>query len=186
MTQLAGLMYGFYAVLGSDLSQRFPRLRWGFIEGGATFTLPIMHQHARRDMSIGVQPFLDPVHVTPEELEDMNVYIALETDEDIPYLVRQLGEHTMVVGTDFGHNDLGSELGAHQTVLARKDLPSATARKIADDNGRELLNISSDYRPASGVPSITNVPHIKAVDGGPAHIVPSWVKDQDPGRLQRV
>jgi predicted TIM-barrel fold metal-dependent hydrolase len=186
MTQLAGLMFGFYAVLGSDISQRFPRLRWGFIEGGATFTLPIMQQHARRDMSIGVQPFLDPVHVTPEELERMNIFIALETDEDIPYLAQQLGENTMIVGTDFGHNDLGSELGAHQTVLAKPGLDPVVARKIVDDNGRKLFNIDPNFRPASAAPRSMDIPHIQAVGGGPAHVVPSWVKERSVEQLQRV
>jgi uncharacterized protein len=122
MNQLVYLMCAFHAVLGSDLSTRFPRLRWGFLEGGATFTLSVMQQHSRRDMSIGVVPFLDAVPVRAEEIERMNMFVAAESDEDIPYLARALGGGQLVVGTDFGHNDLGTELGAHQTVLARDDV----------------------------------------------------------------
>lgn len=182
MNQLVYLMCAFHAVLGSDLSSRFPRLRWGFLEGGATFTLAVMHQHARRDMSIGVVPFLDAAPVRPEEIERMNMFIAAESDEDIPYLADALGTGQLVVGTDFGHNDLGTELGAHQTVLARDDLRQDLGNKMVDSNGRRLFNIPADYRPAPDNPTITDVPHVRAASGedGPI-IVPSWVQDKLAG-----
>jgi aminocarboxymuconate-semialdehyde decarboxylase len=177
MLQLWGIMSGFHAVIGSDVSERFPRLRWGFIEGGAGFTLPVMHQHARRDMSIGVQPFLDPKPVRPEDLERMNIFVSVETDEDVPYLARALGEQTLTVGTDFGHNDLGSEIGAHQTILARKDIGNDLATKMVDANGRKLYGIDPAFRPAPDHPSLV-IPHIQAAAGGPPIVLPSWVREQ--------
>jgi hypothetical protein len=177
MTQLMGLMCAFHAVLGSDLSARFPGLRWGFLEGGAWFTLPVMHQHARRDMSIGVEPFLDAKMATPDDLEAMNMFVAVETDEDIPYLAGRVGQQNLVVGSDFGHNDLGTEVGAHQTLLARHDLEDSIARRIVDTNGRRLLDIPTSFTPAPAEPQ-ADVPHIQAAAGGPAIIVPSWVREQ--------
>jgi predicted TIM-barrel fold metal-dependent hydrolase len=177
MQQMINIMMAFHAVLGSDLSERFPRLRWGFLEGGAAFTLPVMHQHARRDMSIGVVPFLDTKPVLPEDIERMNIFVSLETDEDLPYLANALGNQSLVVGTDFGHNDLGTELGAHQTVLARPDLKHEVAADIVDRNGRKLLDIDPNYRPAPSLPSAT-VPHVEAAAGGPAIVLPTWVREQ--------
>ena len=84
--QLVNLMCAFHAVLGSDVSQRFPRLRWGFLEGGAAFTLPVLQQHARRDMSIGVRPFLDPRQATPATSRPWTCTWPSKTDEDLPYL----------------------------------------------------------------------------------------------------
>jgi hypothetical protein len=176
MLQLWGIMSGFHAVIGSDLPERFPRLRWGFIEGGAGFTLPVMHQHTRRDMSIGVAPFLDPKPLRADDIEAMNIFVSVETDEDVPYLTRALGEQTLTVGTDFGHNDLGTELGAHQTILAREDIPAAQAARMVDANGRKLYAIDPGFRPASSPPS-TYLPHVEAAAGGPPIVVPSWVRD---------
>jgi len=177
MQQLLGLMCAFHAVLGSDLSQRFPRLRWGFLEGGAAFTLPVMHQHARRDMSIGVEPFLDPKPVTPEDIERMNMFVSLETDEDVPYLAAALGNQSLVLGTDFGLNDLGTELGAHQTILARSDIEHDLATDIVDLNGRKLFDLDPKFQPAPEVSSGV-VPHVEAAAGGPPIVLPTWVRDQ--------
>jgi predicted TIM-barrel fold metal-dependent hydrolase len=176
MGQLLGLMSAFHAVLGSDLSERFPRLRWGFLEGGAAFTLPVMHQHARRDMSIGVEPFLDPRPVTGEDIERMNMFVSVATDEDVPYLAKSLGDQCLVVGTDFGHNDLGTELGAHQTILARSDIRPDLAADLVDRNARKLLDIDPSYRPAPEVAQ--ELPHVQAAAGGPPIVVPTWVREQ--------
>jgi len=188
MHQLVNLMCAFHAVLGSDLGERFPRLRWGFLEGGAAFTLPVMHQHARRDMSIGVQPFLDAKQPTPEDIERLNMYVSIQTDEDVPYLANALGSQNLVMGTDFGHNDLGSEVGAHQTLLARKDVEAGLASRINDTNARRLLNLDPAFNPAPGGPVKGEIPHLHAAAGGPAIIVPSWVRDQQQtdGPLQPV
>jgi hypothetical protein len=178
-----GIMAGFYAVIASELSEKFPRLRWGFIEGGALFTLPVMHQHARRDMSIGVEPFLDPKPIRAEDIEQMNIFISVETDEDVPYLARALGDRVLTVGTDFGHNDLGSEIGAHQTILARPDIGTDLARRMVDTNGRSLYNIDSNFRPAPDRPS-RDIPYVRAAAGGPPIVVPSWVRDREERELQ--
>jgi uncharacterized protein len=178
MHQLVNLMCAFHAVLGSDVAQRFPRLRWGFLEGGAAFTLPVLQQHARRDMSIGVRPYLDPRQAGPDDIEAMNMYVAVETDEDLPYLAGKLGQQNLVVGTDFGHNDLGSELGAHQTVAARPDVSAGLAAAINDTNARRLLDLDPAYRPAPAQPAPGGPPHVHAAAGGPAITVPSWVRQQ--------
>jgi predicted TIM-barrel fold metal-dependent hydrolase len=186
MHQLVNLMCAFHAVLGSDVAQRFPRLRWGFLEGGAAFTLPVLQQHARRDMSIGVRPYLDPRQASPDDIEAMNMYVAVETDEDLPYLAGKLGQQNLVVGTDFGHNDLGSELGAHQTVAARPDVSAALAAAINDTNARRLLDLDPAYRPAPAQPAPGGPPHVHAAAGGPAITVPSWVRQRErpAGELQ--
>jgi uncharacterized protein len=177
MLQTWGIMSGFHAVIGSELPQKFPRLRWGFIEGGAAFTLPVLHQHARRDMSIGVRPFLETKQLRPDEIEEMNIFVAVETDEDVPYLAKALGEQTLTIGTDFGHNDLGTEVGAHQTILARQDVDEDLATKLVDANGRKFLDIDTSFHPAPDHPS-TVVPHIQAAAGGPPIVVPPWVREQ--------
>jgi hypothetical protein len=183
MLQHFGIMSGFHAVIGSELPLRFPRLRWGFIEGGAGFTLPVIHQHARRDMSIGVQPFLDSKQLLPEEIEAMNIFVAVETDEDVPYLAKRLGKQTLLVGTDFGHNDLGTELGAHQTILARSDIDETLAAKLVDTNGRKFLDVDPVFHPAPGTLAEV-VPHIQAAAGGLPIVLPSWVREQNARALE--
>ena len=128
-------------------------------------------------MSIGVAPFLDPKPLRADDIEGMNIFVSVETDEDVPYLARALGEQTLTVGTDFGHNDLGTELGAHQTILARQDIAPELAAKMVDANGRKLYGVDPQFRPARKQ-ACTAVPHVEAAAGGPPIVVPSWVRDQ--------
>lgn len=159
MGHVHNLMAGFHAVLASDLDQRFPRLRWGFLEGGATWAPAVLQQHAR--LMANVEHFLHLRRYTHEDLAAKNLYVACETDEDLPYLANLLGPGVLVTGTDYGHNDLGSEIGAHGVILRDPSLDPATARRIVDTNGRHLLGIPHDFRPAPDYAAGTEVPHVR-------------------------
>lgn len=162
------LMAGFHAVLASDLDQRFPALRWGFVEGGATWVPVVLHQHARLRAS-GAE-FLHMTHITPDELEARNLFVACESDEDLPYLADLVGPNVLVTGTDYGHNDLGSEIGVHTTISGRPDLDPGVASRIVDGNGRALYGIPDDFRPAPPAVDIDVLPHVRGArtpDGRP-------------------
>ena len=45
------------------------------------------------------------------ELAAKNVFVACEADGDCCYLANLLSDEIMVAGTEYGHNDIGSELG---------------------------------------------------------------------------
>lgn len=151
---LASPMTAFYIVLISDLTKRFPRLRWVFSEAGASWTTAILQQHSRilasRNDSFALQPFpLDYV-------EQHNIFITCQTDEDLPYLTqRVLGENVLILGTDYAHNDLSAAPCAHQTLLARTDLPASATRKIVDDNGRKAFGLDPTFRPTDALPKTT-------------------------------
>jgi predicted TIM-barrel fold metal-dependent hydrolase len=153
------IMAGFHAVISSDMHKRFPRLRWGFVEGGATWVPAVLQQHSRLVAS-GSSEFLDLRPVSSEELEAKNIFVACEVDEDLPYLIKHVGENVLCAGTDYGHNDVGSELAAHVVIRNRADLTPEQARKIVDDNGRKLLGVPLDTsrRYISDVPDA--LPHV--------------------------
>jgi predicted TIM-barrel fold metal-dependent hydrolase len=137
MYHLHALMAGFHAVVASDLDSRFPRLRWGFLEGGATWVPAVLQQHVR--FAASGDRFLELQQFEPEALARKNIFVACEADEDLSYLVKVLGENVLVTGTDYGHNDIGSELGVHQVIIDGGALDAAAAEKIVCDNGRRLL-----------------------------------------------
>lgn len=153
------MMAGFHAVLASDFEKRFPRLRWGFVEGGASWAPAVLQQHAR--LMGNVERFLALRPYRPEDISGKNLFIACETDEDISYLTTVLGPDVMVTGTDYGHNDLGSEIGAHGALMARADLDPSVARKIVDTNGRRFLGIAENFQPAPPYRAPQEVPHVR-------------------------
>ena len=140
------LMAGFHGVIAADFERRFPRLRWGFLEGGCSWAPAVIQQHAR--LTSSGDEFLTLAPVTPAQLREKNIFIACEAEEDLPYLANLLGAETICAGTDYGHNDLGSELAAHDVITHRADVEESLARKITDTNGRQLLGVPADFTPA--------------------------------------
>jgi uncharacterized protein len=158
------LMVGFHDVITSDLTVDLPGLRWGFLEGGATWVPAVLQQHAR--LAASGEQLLDLHPMTPEKLEAMQVFVACEADEDIAYLASVVGENVLCTGSDYAHNDVGSELAAHATILQRRDLPEAVARKIVDTNGRKFLGLSpgSTSELLSAIPEV--LPHVRSRNTG--------------------
>lgn len=169
VASLSTLMAGFHDILSSDLPARLPRLRWGFVEGGATWVPAIMQQHAR--LAASGDTLLRLHRLTPEILEEKRMFVACEADEDIPYLVGLVGENVLCTGTDYPHNDIGSELAAHTTLMQREDIPDRVAAKIVDTNGRKLLGLKpapAGSELSKSIPtSVPNVRRANTTEGAP-------------------
>ena len=41
-------------------------------------------------------------------IRDNHVYVACQTDDDLPYVLKYSGEDNIVIGSDYGHNDTSS------------------------------------------------------------------------------
>ncbi|HSY16467.1 MAG TPA: amidohydrolase family protein [Jatrophihabitantaceae bacterium] len=164
--QLFPLMAGFHAILASDFEKRFPKIKWAFVEGGASWVPTVLQTDARLDASGG--DFLNPRPAGPEVLEEKQMFVAAFADDPLDYLINIVGENVLVAGTDYCHNDLGSEVGSHTAILGRKDLPSGVAQKIVSTNPRRLLGIAEDFLPA------------RTGTGGPPHIHGASTADGSP------
>jgi uncharacterized protein len=166
------VMSGFHSVIASDLHERFPRLRFGYVEGGSTWVPAVIQFNARVAASQSRDEFLKIHYLTPDELEARNVFVTCESDEDISYLAKQwVGENVLCAGTDYGHNDAGGELGVHESILQRSDLSASLADKIVDTNGRKLYGIDPTFRPAPSLGS-----------GGDLGVTNARYTEQDPFR----
>lgn len=101
-----------HTLLMSDLHELFPKLRWGFIEASAQW-VPWILREAKRRMEAGSQ-FRMKGDDTPmnELLKARNIYITCQTNDDIPYIVKEAGVDSLVIGTDYGHFDPSSEIDA--------------------------------------------------------------------------
>jgi len=131
----------FNTLLVDDLYKRFPRLRWGFLETGSTWVPFVFQQTSRRGTS-GAREDRDWGSPT-KIVADRNLFVACEVDEDIEYLAGWVGAERMVVGTDYGHNDMGSDLEAHRILLERPDVHSDLTERIVDANARALYGLEA-------------------------------------------
>jgi predicted TIM-barrel fold metal-dependent hydrolase len=122
----------FRDLVANRIPERFPKLRWGFIEAAASWVPYIIHVLRR-----SARPDLKP----QELFRDYRFWIACEADEELPHLLNYIGEDHIVTGSDYGHNDPSKEPEFVKNMRAREDVPPAIIEKILCDNPRRLYGI---------------------------------------------
>ena len=129
-------IHAFQALLTGGIPNRFPGLRFGFVELSAQW-VPYAVHHFVRQQEKRAGKLLDR-HML---VRDSRIFVACQTDDDIPYVLTYTGEDNMVMGTDYGHADTSSELEALQRLRKEPGVSDQAANKILDANPRALFAI---------------------------------------------
>ena len=119
----------------SGVPDRFPSLRVGWIETGASW-VPFLHADlVAKKQKLTFRPF--------EFKEDLfrrnRFYVACDSTDDIPYILKLGLEDNLLIGTDYTHADQSAQLDALDIIEQRGkegEIPAEVARKILDDNPR--------------------------------------------------
>jgi predicted TIM-barrel fold metal-dependent hydrolase len=163
LNNLAPVPAAFHAVVKTNLGDRFPALRWAFLECGASWLPFVIQEALRSDGYAGFRNFKDWRPSAAHLLSDHDLYVACQIDDDIPYLVDLVGGSNLVLGTDYGHLDVGSDPYGLQILAARAtDSGRGVFADIVDGNARQLWGIPSDFTPAP--PPAEDVPQLGVVD----------------------
>jgi predicted TIM-barrel fold metal-dependent hydrolase len=125
----------FHSLVFSGVPARFPRLRIGFIEVSSQWVPHAIHDMARRRERRG-KP-MDRYTV----LRDNRCYVACQTDDDLPYVLKYAGDDNLVMGTDYGHNDTATEIEALRHLRHGGEVSAQAINKILDDNARALYGL---------------------------------------------
>jgi len=125
----------FHNILTSKLAQKYPNIRWGFIELCSQWVPYVLHDFIRRGERRGQN--IDPTTL----MADNNLYVACQTDDDLAYVHRYAGDSNLVSGTDFGHADTSSELLALQRLREMQLIAAPSIERILDDNPRALYGL---------------------------------------------
>ena len=121
-------------VLLSEIHQVFPKLRWGFIEASAQWLPWVLHEAKNRFRTLGREW---PDNVARE----YRMFVTCENSDDLPYVVQQAGEESLVIGTDYGHTDTSSDVDAIKLFKARTDLAPEVKQKILSANAQALYGL---------------------------------------------
>jgi predicted TIM-barrel fold metal-dependent hydrolase len=121
-----------HAAISSGLMQRHPGLRIGFIEASASWLPWVIKDIRRRAEGRKL-----PEHF----LEEFRIFVTCYTSDDIGYITQQAGAGVLMIGTDYGHQDMSVELDALRTLGVRGDLAPVVAQKILDENPRALYGL---------------------------------------------
>ena len=122
----------FHNILTTKLMDRFPQLRFGFVELSAQWVPYALHDFVRRMEKRGRQ--LDRTALMAEN----RIYVACQTDDDIAYVLKYAGPSNLMAGTDYGHADTSSELEALKRLRYREDVTTEVMDRILDANPRAL------------------------------------------------
>lgn len=126
-----GVLSAFHSIVHDEIPQLFPALRFAFVEVSAQWIPYVTLELQRRFKKLGRT-------LTDDWLRDNRLYVACQTDDDLPYIVAHGGENNLVIGTDFGHADTSSEMEALLTLKKESSLEPSVIGKILDDNARAL------------------------------------------------
>lgn len=133
--------HAFHSLLFHSVPQKFPALRWGFIEAGASWVPAVLYNLERtlkKRYHIVSGPFnFAQYSVEGNLLKQNNLYVSCMVDEDLPYLVKFMGEDNILVGSDYSHGDAAIELDFQQELQTRADkgdISEGLVRRIISDN----------------------------------------------------
>ncbi|MBV8086237.1 MAG: amidohydrolase family protein [Chloroflexi bacterium] len=125
----------FHAIIEKSIPARFPKLRFGFVEIAALW-LPYAVRDLQNRMKRTGKPLPDDL------LASERLYVACQTDDDIPYVLEYAGEDNLVIGSDYGHNDNASELTALRRLSSTAGLNAAVVDKILATNPARLYGLN--------------------------------------------
>ena len=73
-------------------------------------------------------------------MKEYRLFVSCFTTDDITYLTQDpfIGEDNLVIGTDYGHADVGTEVEALKTLKSNSGVAPGIAKKILEDSPATL------------------------------------------------
>lgn len=124
----------FHSLIFEGIPEMFPKLRIAFVEVSAQWVPYAVHDLARRFERRGKG-------LKKDLLRESRIFVACQTDDDLPYVLQYAGEDNLVIGSDYGHADTSSELEALRRLKQQGEVGSSAIGKILDDNPRKLYSL---------------------------------------------
>ena len=128
-------LMAFRDIVANQIPEKFPNLRFGFIEATASWVPFLLHFLKREERRQTRSDW------GPDLFERYRLYVACESDEDLSYLVEFTGEGHIITGSDYGHADQSAEFTLVQSMRSREDVPNRVIEKILCENARSLYSL---------------------------------------------
>jgi hypothetical protein len=149
MRTKAAAINGVLGLILHKVPQRFPRLRIGAIEAGSMWAPFVAYdlrrqqfrQQGRESTSVLGVPSIE---LASNVFKDNRVYITCQVDEDLPYILKCVGQDNLMVGSDYTHRDPSMELEFRKELQARADkgdIPQSAVQKILYDNPKAFYGL---------------------------------------------
>jgi predicted TIM-barrel fold metal-dependent hydrolase len=129
------ILGAFNAILEDELPKRFPGVRWAFVEASAQWVPYVLGEAQLRLNRRGRR-------ASDDLLGDSNFYITTQRTDDLNWLLSEIGDGNLVIGTDYGHRDSATEIDALKRLGEDGSYPAASVKKILQDNPMRLFAIA--------------------------------------------
>jgi uncharacterized protein len=128
------VLSAFHSIVYDGIPQKFPKLRFGFIEVRAQWIPYMVVELTRR---------FDRDKRNPKQniIRDNHLYVACQTDDDLPYILKYSGEDNIVIGSDYGHADTSAEIEALRKLKEKGEIEPRVIDKILYDNAKALYGL---------------------------------------------
>ena len=126
---------GFHSMILNGIPERFPKLRIGAIEVAAQWVPYLVH-----DLNLRF-PKLHNKQPMPDVMRGGQLFVACQTDDDLPYVLKYAGEDSLMIGSDYGHADNASELLALQRLKDKGDIDRDVIDKILFTNPARVYGL---------------------------------------------
>jgi uncharacterized protein len=138
-------LVAFRDLVHNRIPEQFPKVRWGFIEAGASWVPYILDDYWARHDRQSAPDMAGRKALGLDKRTDLfatsRFFVAYQVQEDLQYLLDKGLEDCLVIGTDYTHADQSADIGmlrAMQDRAARGEVNPTVVRKMLDDNPRRL------------------------------------------------
>jgi predicted TIM-barrel fold metal-dependent hydrolase len=125
----------FVGLLEDEVPKRFPKVRWAFIEASAQWVPYALGEVKLRLASKGKRAEIERL------MGENRFFVTTQKTDDLPWLLDQVGDDSLIIGTDYGHKDTASEVMAIKRLSTDGSIPAASAKKILETNPAALYAI---------------------------------------------
>jgi uncharacterized protein len=138
------VLLGFLAIVGTGIAERFPSLKFAFVEAGSEWVpwmVGLMEDYWRLGRGpFGDRPEFGHSRTNPREIvREGNIYVVCEPGEHLAEVLNVVGPDRLMLGSDMPHSE--SHPNSKATLEARDDLDDATKRKILGDNALRYFRV---------------------------------------------
>ena len=127
----------FHSLVVEEVPHRFPGLRLGMIECRAQWIPFMVKDVLFRYRQVGRD-------VPSDFLKYWQFWVACQTDDDLPYILKYTSADRLLIGSDYGHADPAAELDALRHLRQEGQVSPSTIDKILVDNPKVFYGFSND------------------------------------------
>jgi uncharacterized protein len=146
-TQSLPPLHAFNSLVSFGIPTKFPGVRWGFIETGASWVPHMIYQMQRRMKRLRPEAGANAYeYKKPSDFVTLNkFYITCQVDEDLPYILNYTTEDNLMAGSDYTHADSSMEMDFVQLLQERADngeIPQSAVPKIVGENAARFYGLN--------------------------------------------